>query len=43
MSVIVNPVIAGVCKNCGESTRYYYVSLKNGAYSHLFNCERGRE
>ena len=38
MSVIVNPVIAGVCKNCGENTRYYYVALKNGKYSHLFKC-----
>jgi ArsR family metal-binding transcriptional regulator len=38
MSVIVNPVIAGNCKNCGESTRYFYVALKNGAYSHLFDC-----
>jgi hypothetical protein len=38
MSVIINPVIAGNCKNCGESTRYFYVALKNGAYSHLFDC-----
>jgi hypothetical protein len=43
MSAIVNPVVAGTCKNCGESTRYYYVALKNGAYSHLFNCTRKGE
>lgn len=39
MSVIVNPTVAGVCKNCGGSTRYFYVALKNGKYSHLFNCK----
>ena len=39
MSVIVNPVIAGICKNCKKTTRGYYVALKNGAYSHLFNCD----
>ena len=38
MSVIVNPVVEGVCKNCGKSTRYFYVALKNGKYSHLFDC-----
>ena len=43
MSAIVNPVIAGICKNCGGSTRYFYVALKDGKYSHLFKCERGRE
>jgi hypothetical protein len=43
MSAIVNPVIAGVCKNCGESTRGYYVALKNGKYSHIFNCKREGE
>ena len=39
MSVIVNPILEGECKNCGRSTRYYYVALKNGLYSHLFNCK----
>jgi hypothetical protein len=43
MSVIVNPVIAGACKNCGESTRYHYVALKNGEYSHLFDCKKESE
>jgi hypothetical protein len=43
MSVIVNPVVAGVCKNCGESTRYSYVALKNGKYSHLFKCVNDRK
>ena len=43
MSAIVNPVIEGVCKNCGEGTRYHYVALKNGEYSHLFNCKKERE
>jgi hypothetical protein len=43
MSAIVNPVIAGICKNCGGSTRYFYVAVKDGKYSHLFKCERGRE
>lgn len=43
MSAIVNPVVAGICKNCGESTRYFYVAVKDGKYSHLFKCERGRE
>jgi hypothetical protein len=43
MSAIVNPVIAKICKNCGESTRYFYVAVKDGKYSHLFKCERGRE
>ena len=39
MSVIANPVVEGVCKNCGRSTRGYYVALKNDKYSHLFNCK----
>jgi RNase P subunit RPR2 len=43
MSAIVNPVIAGTCKNCGESTRYFYVAVKNGKYSHLFNCTLEKE
>jgi RNase P subunit RPR2 len=43
MSAIVNPVIAGTCKNCGESTRYFYVAVKNGKYSHLFNCADKKE
>jgi hypothetical protein len=43
MSAIVNPVMAGICKNCGGSTRYFYVAVKDGKYSHLFKCERGRE
>ena len=43
MSVIVNPVVASTCKNCGESTRYYYVAVKNGKYSHLFNCADKKE
>jgi hypothetical protein len=43
MSAIVNPVIPGVCKNCGESTRGFYVALKNGKYSHIFNCKREGE
>ena len=42
MSAIVNPVIAGACKNCGGNTRGYYVALKNGRYSHLFNCKEGK-
>jgi len=39
MSVIVHPITDSNCKNCGESTRYYYVALKNGKYSHMFNCK----
>ena len=43
MSVIVNPVIPGICKNCGGSTYGFYVAKKNGNYSHIFNCKREGE
>lgn len=38
MATIVNPEKPGKCKNCGKSTRGAYVALKNGQYSHTFDC-----
>lgn len=38
MATIVNPEKPGKCKNCGKTTRGAYVALKNGQYSHTFDC-----
>lgn len=38
MAAIVNPEKPGKCKNCGKSTRGSYVALKNGQYSHTYDC-----